>query len=75
MKSARETCAYFQTGPDFVPVLIRQRDHARDHNQPERQALFDDLLDRVASEVLDKDHRSSASFAVHQSSARDMSAR
>ena len=41
MESACETCAYFQTGPEFVPVLLRQRDHARDHHQPDRAALFD----------------------------------
>jgi hypothetical protein len=33
MESACETCAYFRTGPEFVPVLIRQRDHAREHGQ------------------------------------------
>ena len=50
MESACETCAYFQTGPDFVPVLLRQRDHAHDHHQPDRAALFDDLLQRVSRE-------------------------
>jgi NAD(P)-dependent dehydrogenase (short-subunit alcohol dehydrogenase family) len=47
MESACETCAYFQTGPEFVPVILRQRDHARDHHQPDRQALFDGLLERI----------------------------
>ena len=47
MESACETCAYFHTGPDFVPVLLRQRDHARDHDQPDRAAIFDGLLDRI----------------------------
>ena len=46
MESACETCAYFQTGPEFVPVILRQRDHARDHHQPDRVALFDGLLER-----------------------------
>ena len=50
MESACETCAYFQTGPEFVPVLLRQRDHARDHNQPDREALFDNLLERITEE-------------------------
>ncbi|MGH9138624.1 MAG: hypothetical protein ACRD0G_16525 [Acidimicrobiales bacterium] len=44
MESACETCSYFATGPEFVPVLIRQRDHARDHDQRDRAALFDRLL-------------------------------
>jgi site-specific recombinase XerD len=47
MESACETCAYFDTGPQFVPVLLRQRDHARDHNQPDRAALFDTLIERA----------------------------
>jgi site-specific recombinase XerD len=48
MESACETCAYFQTGPEFVPVILRQRDHARDHHQPDRAVLFDGLLQRIA---------------------------
>ena len=47
MESACETCAYFRTGPEFVPVLIRQRDHARERGQTDRAALFDDLVNRV----------------------------
>ncbi len=47
MESACETCSYFATGPEFVPVLLRQRDHARDHHQPERATLFDNLLNRI----------------------------
>jgi site-specific recombinase XerD len=49
MESACETCAYFATGPEFVPVLLRQRDHARDHHQPDRAAIFDTLIQRVES--------------------------
>ncbi len=48
MESACETCAYFKTGPEFVPVLLRQRDHARDHHQPGRAAIFDRLLNHAA---------------------------
>jgi site-specific recombinase XerD len=47
MESACETCSYFQTTVEFKPTLQRQRDHAREHGQPERAALFDQLLDRV----------------------------
>jgi site-specific recombinase XerD len=49
MESACETCAYFATGPQFVPVLLRQRDHARDHQQPDRAELFDTLIERAES--------------------------
>jgi site-specific recombinase XerD len=47
MESACETCAYFTTGPEFVPVLLRQRDHARDHNQPDRAALFEQIIQQA----------------------------
>jgi len=47
MESACETCAYFKTGPDFVPVLIRQRDHARAHGQADRASLYDHLVNQA----------------------------
>jgi hypothetical protein len=47
MESACETCAYFRTGTEFLPILTRQRDHARDHGQPDRAALFDGLIQRA----------------------------
>lgn len=49
METAGETCAYFTTGPEFVPVLLRQRDHARDHNQPHRATLYDNLIQRAGA--------------------------
>lgn len=50
MESACETCSYFQTSIEFKPTLRRQRDHARDHGQTERAALFDELIRRVDTE-------------------------
>jgi site-specific recombinase XerD len=47
MESACETCAYFHTNTEFRPVLLRQRDHAREHHQPDRAALFDNLINRL----------------------------
>jgi site-specific recombinase XerD len=47
MEAACETCTYFQTSIEFRPTLIRQRDHARDHNQTDRATLFDQLIQRV----------------------------
>ena len=47
MESACETCAYFRTGTEFLPILTRQRDHARDHGQTDRAALFESLIQRV----------------------------
>jgi hypothetical protein len=48
MESVCETCAYFRTGPEFVPVLVRQRDHAREHGQDERAELFDSLVNQAS---------------------------
>jgi hypothetical protein len=47
IESACETCAYFSTGPQFIPVLLRQRDHAHNHHQPDRATLFDRLIKRI----------------------------
>ena len=47
LESACETCAYFRTGPEFLPILTRQRDHARDHGQADRAALSDGLIQRA----------------------------
>ena len=50
MESACETCAYFRTGTQFLPILTRQRDHARDHGQTDRAALFDGLIQRTKTD-------------------------
>ena len=47
MESACETCSYFQTTIEFKPTLIRQRDHARQHGQTDRAAIFDTILHRL----------------------------
>jgi site-specific recombinase XerD len=49
METVCETCAYFATGPEFVPILLRQRDHARERNQTDRADLFDSLIQRAGS--------------------------
>ncbi len=51
MESACETCSYFRTGTQFLPILTRQRDHAADHGQPDRAALFDGLIRRVDTDA------------------------
>jgi site-specific recombinase XerD len=50
LESACETCAYFRTGTQFLPILTRQRDHAQDHGQAGRAALFEGLIQRAATE-------------------------
>ncbi len=49
METICETCAYFDTGPEFVPVLLRQRDHAHTHQQPERTNLYNNLIERAGT--------------------------
>ena len=46
-ESICETCVHFATGLEFQPVLLRQRDHAVEHDQPERAELFNTLLDHI----------------------------
>lgn len=42
-----ERCGFFDTAPEFVPVLIQQRDHASEHHQQDRAAIFTTLLDSI----------------------------
>ena len=65
MESACETCAYFRTGPEFVPVLLRQRDQARKNGQAERAELFDSLVARVMRFRLDTDYTYNTGCGSH----------
>ena len=47
MELACETCAYFRTSAEFLPILVRQRDHARNHGQRDRAELFTTIIERV----------------------------
>jgi site-specific recombinase XerD len=49
METICETCAYFDTGPEFVPVLLRQRDHAHANQQTHRATLYDHLIERTGT--------------------------
>jgi site-specific recombinase XerD len=49
-ESICETCTHYQTGLEFQPVLLRQRDHAVEHDQPQRVELFNTLLDGIDSQ-------------------------
>jgi len=46
-----ETCTFFQTSIEFRPTLQRQRDHATEHDQTHRAALFDQLLTGLEQEA------------------------
>jgi site-specific recombinase XerD len=42
-----ETCVHFDTGLEFVPVLMRQRNHAAERDQTHLVDIYDRLLDRA----------------------------
>ena len=42
-----ERCTFFETGPEFVPVLLNQRDHATANHQTERARILTGLLESI----------------------------
>ncbi len=46
-ESACERCNFFETGPQFIPILRRQRDHAIEYDQNGRAELFNSLIEDV----------------------------
>ena len=42
-----ESCVHFATGPEFAPVLLRQRDHADQRHHTRLSAVYNRLLDRI----------------------------
>jgi hypothetical protein len=47
-ESVCERCGFFETGPQFVTILKRQRRHADQRAQSDRRHLFDGLIEGVA---------------------------
>jgi site-specific recombinase XerD len=47
-ESVCERCGFFETGPQFLTILKRQRKHADERGQSDRSQLFDDLIEGVA---------------------------
>ena len=56
-ESICERCGFFETGPQFIPILRRQRKDAADRSDPGRANLFDGLLSDIP------DDRPSTSFS------------
>lgn len=50
-ESICEGCGFFATTVEFKGTLIRQRDHAAAHGQPERAAMFGQLLENLDEEA------------------------
>lgn len=46
-ETACERCGFFESGPQFVTILRRQRDHSAARAQDDRTELFDDLIRSV----------------------------
>ena len=53
METVCETCVYFATGPEFVPVLLRQRDHAAERHHDNLVTVYDRLLNRIETQQPD----------------------
>jgi site-specific recombinase XerD len=47
-ESVCERCGFFETGPQFVTILKRQRKHADERGQSDRSQLFDGLIEGIA---------------------------
>ncbi len=47
-ESVCERCGFFETGPKFLTILKRQRNHADERGQGYRSQLFDGLIEGVA---------------------------
>jgi Phage integrase family len=47
-ESVCERCGFFETGPQFLTILKRQRKHADERGQTDRRQLFDGLIEGVA---------------------------
>jgi integrase len=48
-----ERCGFFDTGPQFVPILRRQRDHAIERDQHDRAQIFTTLIEGIDSHTPD----------------------
>jgi hypothetical protein len=46
-ESACERCGFFETGPEFLTILRRQRDHSAARAQDDRTELFDEIVRSV----------------------------
>jgi len=49
-ESICERCGFFETGPEFIPILRRQREDATVRSDPGRANLFDGLLSDISDD-------------------------
>jgi hypothetical protein len=48
-----EGCGFYQTGPEFITILRRQRDDAVAHADPVRTTLYDELVRVINNSTTD----------------------
>lgn len=46
-ESVCERCGFFETGPQFLTILRRQRDDAADHGQGDRVQLLAGFIEEI----------------------------
>lgn len=54
-----EGCGFFETGPQFVEILRRQRDDATDHVDQARAKLYGQLIDVIDASLVEPGQRTS----------------
>jgi integrase len=47
-----EGCGFFETGPEFIPILRRQKDNAVEQADFERSHIFQELIDGLTTDKL-----------------------
>ena len=52
-ESICERCGFFDTGPQFIPILRRQRDHALERDQHDRAEIFTSLIEGIDNQPPD----------------------
>jgi hypothetical protein len=45
-----EGCGFFETGPEFIPILRRQKDNAVEQADFERSHIFQELIDGMTTD-------------------------
>ena len=45
-----EGCGFFETGPEFIPILRRQKDSAVEQADFERTRIFQELIDGLTTD-------------------------
>jgi hypothetical protein len=58
-----EGCGFYETGPEFVAILRRQRDDAAAHTDPVRTHLYDELIRVIDQTDVDRRNKPGSTIA------------